>query len=129
MEINIVAVILAALVPFFLGYMWYTMIFNKPWMKEVGITEGDAVKGTDIKKQLIGSFILEILMAVVLSIVLGKDADASMGATKGFLVGLIVAFAFGVNYFFEGKTLKHWSINAGYNIILLTLMGLIIGAM
>lgn len=129
MEINVVAVVIAALVPFFLGYTWYTIIFNKPWMKEVGIKDGVTVGEIDIKKQLIGSFILELIMAVVISILLGKDADATRGLTIGFLVGLAVSLSFGVNYFFEGKTLRHWLINAGYNTILFTLMGLIIGAM
>lgn len=129
MEINIVAVVISALVPFFLGYAWYTIIFNKPWMKEVGIKEGVTVGEIDIKKQLIGSFVLELIIAVVLSVMLGKDADAGKGAVTGLLVGLAVALSFGVNYFFEGKTLKHWLINSGYNVILFVLMGLIIGAM
>ena len=129
MDVNPIAVVIAALVPFFLGYVWYTIVFNKPWMKEVGIKEGTTVGEIDIKKQLIGSFILELIMAVVLSYFLGRDADAGKGLVTGLLIGIIVALSFGVNYFFEGKTLNHWCINAGYNTILFTVMGLIIGAM
>lgn len=129
MEINIVAVVISAFVPFFLGYLWYTMIFNKPWMQEIGMKEGTSVPASAIQKQLIGSFIQEILMAVILSIILGSGADASRGAFIGFLMGVTAALVFGVNYLFEGKTLRHWGINAGYNIILFTIMGIIIGAM
>jgi hypothetical protein len=129
MNINFIAVFIAALVPFFLGYTWYTIIFNKPWMKEVGIREGVTVGEIDIKKQLIGSFILELIMGVVISILLGADADASKGLVTGLLTGVAASLAFGVNYFFEGKTLNHWLINAGYNTILFALMGLIIGAL
>lgn len=131
MEINVVAVFIAALVPFFLGYLWYTIIFNKPWMKEIGMSEEEAkvVQQRDFAKQIGGSFILEIFMAVILSLLLGKDADAGKGLLWGLLIGITVAFSFGVNYLFEGRTMKHWFINAGYNVILFTLMGIIIGAM
>lgn len=129
MEINIVAVVAAALIPFFLGYTWYTIVFNKPWMKEVGIKEGAVVQPSDIQKQLLGSFILELLMGVALSFVLGKDADAGRGLVVGLVVGIMVAFSFGVNYLFEGKTMKHWLINSGYNVIVFALMGTLIGAL
>lgn len=40
MEINYLAVALAALSAFFLGYVWYTVIFAKPWQQLIGM-KGD----------------------------------------------------------------------------------------
>lgn len=133
MEVNLVAVVLAALSAFFLGYIWYTIIFAKVWQKEIGLaSEGSAaanVQTPDLGKLLVGSFILELVMAFVMArFFVGTEAEALGGLKAGFLVGLLVAAAFGVNYLFEGKTLRHWIINAAYNVVVFSVMGLIIGA-
>lgn len=131
MEINYIAVILAALSAFFLGYLWYSVIFVKPWQKLIGMkTEDKNVKPSNLGKLLIGSFILELIMAFNLAAFIGKNADWSFGLWAGFAAGLgWVALAFGVNYMFEGKPFKLWLINASYNTVVFALMGLIIGAM
>lgn len=131
MEINFLAVGLAAFAAFFLGFVWYTIVFAKPWQKEIGMKEQDKnVQPPNMGLLLGGSFVLEVLMAVVLAIFIGKEADAITGLVKGAAIGLaFVGFAFGVNYLFEGKSFKHWLINAGYNTAVFALMGLIIGAM
>ncbi|MBL8015548.1 MAG: DUF1761 domain-containing protein [Candidatus Doudnabacteria bacterium] len=131
MEINFVAVFVAALAAFFLGFFWYTIIFAKPWQKEIGMgVKPEGAQPPSMGMMLGGSFVLEVLMALVLAYVLGKDADAMKGLITGGLIGLaMVGFAFGVNYLFEGKSLKHWLINAGYNTVVFAVMGLIIGAM
>jgi hypothetical protein len=73
---------------------------------------------------------MEIIMAFVISVLIGKDADWLTGLEKGAAIGFgLVALAFGVNYLFEGKSIKLWLINAGYNVVIFSLMGLIIGAM
>lgn len=128
MQINFLAVILAALSAFFLGYFWYTIIFAKPWQKEIGLKMEDATAAPNLGRQLVLSFILELIMAFTLANLIGKEADAITGLTKGAVIGAaFVAAAFGVNYLFEGKTLKHWMINAAYNVLVFAVMGLIIG--
>lgn len=133
-EINFLAVGLSALAAFFLGFVWYTVIFAKVWQKEIGM--GDIENNKDVQtpnlgKLLIESLILEVIMAFVMAaFIIGNDIDAATGLVKGLAVGLaLVGFAFGVNYLFEGKTLRHWMINAGYNTLVFAVMGLIIGAM
>lgn len=130
MEINILAVVLAALSAFFLGYIWYTLVFAKAWKKEIGMTDAmEKAQDAGFAQRLGTSFVLEIVSAVILSALIGKQASIVTGLVVGLAVGLIVSLAFGVNYLFEGKTLKHWAINAGYNIVFFGLMGLIIGIM
>jgi hypothetical protein len=47
----------------------------------------------------------------------------------GFLAGFgCVATFIGTHYLFERRSLKLFLINAGYSIVALTIMGLIIGA-
>lgn len=131
MEINFLAAILAALSAFFLGYLWYTVIFAKTWQKLIGMKgDGKDVKTPNLAKLLIGSFILELIMAFNLAAFIGRDADWVFGLSAGLAAGLgWVALAFGVNYMFEGKSFKLWLINAGYNTVVFAVMGAIIGAM
>lgn len=133
MEVNYLAVILAALAAFFLGYFWYSVIFVKPWQKLIGmkVTKKDELNvPPNLGKLLAGSFILELVMAYSLAVVIGSNSDWQYGLAIGCVVGIcFVSFAFGVNYMFEGKSLKLWLINAGYNTVVFALMGLIIGLM
>ncbi|HSI20327.1 MAG TPA: DUF1761 domain-containing protein [Verrucomicrobiae bacterium] len=131
MEINYLAVALAALAAFFLGYLWYSVIFVKPWQQEIGMkAEGGNAATPNLGKLLIGSLILEIIMAFNLAAFIGADGDWRLGLGAGIAAGLgWVALALGVNYMFEGKSFKLWLINGGYNVVVFAVMGLIIGAM
>lgn len=131
MNVNFLAVALAALSAFFLGYLWYTVIFAKSWQKLIGMKSTDGKTQTPgLGKILLGSFILELIMAFNLAMFIGPNADWAFGLGAGLAAGLgWVALAFGVNYMFEGKSFKLWLINAGYNTVIFAVMGLIIGAM
>jgi hypothetical protein len=130
LDINIVAVGLAALSAFFLGYLWYTVLFAKPWQKLIGMKDSSTGDTPNLGKLLIGSFILEIIMAFNLAAFIGTDANWAFGLGAGIAAGLgWVGLALGVNYLFEGKSFKLWLINAGYNTVVFAVMGAIIGAM
>lgn len=135
MEVNFLAVGLAALAAFFLGFLWYTVIFAKSWQELIGMGSKGSGKGStnetpNLGRLLVGSLILEIIMAYMLASFIGTDATMMTGLHYGLVVGLgWVGLAFGVNYMYEGKPLKLWLINAGYNAVVFSVMGAIIGAM
>ncbi len=135
MEVNYLAVGLAALAAFFLGFLWYTVIFAKPWQELIGMGSkgkgaGSTAETPNLGRLLVGSLILEIIMAYILASFIGTGAGLMSGLHYGFVVGLAwVSLAFGVNYMFEGKPLKLWLINAGYNVVVFSAIGAIIGAM
>lgn len=129
MSINFLAVGLAALSAFFLGFIWYNVVFSKPWQQELGNKSGKSPMPQNLGQLLITSLILEVIMAIALSTFIPTEVDAMRGFVIGLTVGVAVGLAFGVNYLFEGKTLKHWAINAVYNVIVFAVMGAIIGAL
>lgn len=135
MDINYLAVFLAALAAFFLGFLWYTIIFAKPWQELIGMgSKGKGKASTqdtpNLGRLLGGSFVLELIMAFTFAMFMGRGAGAMTGLGYGLVAGLgWVGLAFGVNYLFEGKPFKLWLINAGYNTLVFAVMGLIIGAM
>jgi len=60
---------------------------------------------------------------------LGSESTIGFGAAAGASVGLFwVGTALGVVYLFEHRPLGHWTVNAGYQVIAYTIMGLILGA-
>jgi hypothetical protein len=128
-HLNFWAILVAALSTFVLGGIWYSpAAFGKAWMKENGLTEEDLKKGSMAK--IFGlAFVLGLVSAVNLAMFLGPDADVTFGAFAGFAAGFgWVATFVGTHYLFERKSFKLFLINAGYSIVALTIMGVIIGA-
>ena len=125
---NFLAVILAAVASFVVGWAWYSKLgFGKQWMEETGITEEKA-KQTDLKILFGGAFALNFLAALVMALYLKANQSLIAAVAFGFAVGSCwVATSFGVNYLFEGKSLRLFFINAGYVVVQFTVMGLVLG--
>lgn len=126
MEINFLAAFIASFTGLILGFLWYSVLFAKPWQKLASVTDAQMQKG--MGKRALGSYLLTLVMALNLAAFIGPAQTASFGLFAGLAAGLgWVAMAFGTNYLFEHRPLKLYFINAGYNILLLSIMGLIIG--
>ena len=129
--VNWIAVVVAALSTFLIGGVWYSpAVFGKAWMKENGLTE-EGMKGSNMFKIFGTAFILGLIASVNLAMFLGPDPamNATMGAFYGFLAGFgWVATFVGTHYLFERKSFKLFLINAGYSVVSLTIMGVILGA-
>lgn len=126
---NIWAVLVAAASTFLIGGLWYSpAVFGKAWMRENGFTE-ESLKGANMAKIFGLAFVLGLIAAANLAMFLGEETNASMGAFYGFLAGFgWVATFVGTHYLFERKSFKLFLINAGYSVVALTVMGVIIGA-
>lgn len=129
MQLNYLAIIVAALSTFLIGGLWYSpALFGKAWMRENGFQEEDMKKGSMAK--IFGlAFVLGLISAVNLAMFMGPENDPAMGALWGFLAGAgWVATFVGTHYLFERRSLKLFLINAGYSIVALTVMGVILAA-
>jgi hypothetical protein len=129
MDLNYWAILVAALSTFLIGGLWYSpAVFGKAWMKENGFTEDDLKKGNMAK--IFGlAFFLGLIASVNLAMFMGPESDPTMGALWGFLAGFgWVATFVGTHYLFERKSFKLFLINAGYSVVALTVMGVIIAA-
>jgi hypothetical protein len=137
--INYVAVLVATVATFFVGYVWYTPLFGKAWARENKIdTSGGATSG-QLAKGLIMNIIGCFLMAYVFAhnnaawtFVPGM-AEMSSGATianaaiftwLGFYVPVDMnAVAW------EGKSWKLFFINTGYHLTMLIVAATILVTM
>jgi drug/metabolite transporter (DMT)-like permease len=97
-------------------------------MRENGFTE-EQLKNSNMMKIFGLSFLLGLIAAVNLAMFMGPEDRPAMGALWGFLAGFgWVATFIGTHYLFERKSFKLFLINAGYSIVALTVMGVIIAA-
>src|SRR6188768_1951440 len=126
---NYLAIFVAALSTFLIGGLWYSpAVFGKAWMRENGFKEED-MKGRNMMKIFGLAFLLAVISAVNLAMFMGPESDPIMGALWGFLAGAgWVATFVGTHYLFERKSFTLFLINAGYSVVALTIMGVILAA-
>ena len=129
MEINWLAVLVAAISAFVLGGLWYGPLFGKAWMKHSGMTEKRIKEGSPAKIYG-GAFVLSLIAALVFAMFLGPKPGVEFATGAGFAAGLAwVAASLGINYLFEQKPMGLWLVNGGYNTVQFTLYGLVLGLM
>ena len=66
-QINFLAIGLAVLGSFMLGFLWYSFLFNKSWMKEMGHDGTETATKSQMFRSLGLNFIGTLLMVWVLS--------------------------------------------------------------
>lgn len=128
-EINWIAMVLAAMAGFLVGGLWYGPLFLKPWQAEAGITD-EQMRARKPALVFGSAFLLNLFAAFILGHVLATyghpDLAVSVMIASGIALGFIVT-AFGVNYLFAAKSLKLFAIDAGYWVVMYSLMGAIFG--
>jgi hypothetical protein len=156
MEINWIALLLAALSTLVVGFVWYNpKVFGTIWMKESGMTE-EKMKGSN----MIMIFGLSIIYAFFISFVLqmlvihqfgaigmvGGDPSIAKpsyaafmadygtafrsfkhGALHGFMTGLFLILPVtGVSALYERRSFKYVLVSGGYWVVSMMIMGGII---
>jgi hypothetical protein len=125
--LNWLAVAAAAVSSFILGGLWYGPLFGKVWMRATGITEEKAAQA-NMGKVFGVSLVLQLVAAAVLAMFIGGEATVGFAVAAGASVGVFwIAPALGVVYLFEQRSFVHWAVNAGYQAVAFTVMGLILG--
>ncbi len=126
-NINWLSVMIAAISTFLIGGIWYGPLFGKAWMEAFGYSEDD-LKKRSIPKTFGLSLLLAFIAALILEMFIGPEANMIFGSLAGFFAGFgWVATFLGILYLFEMQSMKVYLINAGYCVLSLTLMGLILG--
>jgi len=127
--VNWLAVLAATAAAFTLGAFWYSRyMFGNAWMQEVGLSEESLAK-INMRPVLAGTAVLQFVAATALAAFLGAGSTWQTGLQSGLVVGICwIATAYGVTYLFELRSLRLFSINAGYYIVTFAVMATIIGA-
>lgn len=156
MNINFLALLLAALSTLVVGFIWYNpKVFGNIWMKEAGLTEED-MKGANMVKIFGLSIVYAFLISFILQMLtihqfgamgmVGGDPTVAKpsyaafmadygtafrtfkhGALHGFMTGLFMAFPLiGTGALYERRSFKYVMVSSGFWIVCFTIMGGII---
>ncbi len=136
-QINWLAVLLAALSTMIVGSAWYTKAtFGSTWMKLIGKTEKDLSKAgsTPIVLAVVASFLTAFVLAYftyLASQFYGDDYSyLQISLSTAFWVWLgFMAARFLTHDAFEGRPKKLTLITVGHELLTVLVMGLIIGLM
>lgn len=128
LHINIWAVLVAALVTFAIGALWYShLLFAKPWIKAHGYTpEKLKTMQTGAGRAYGVSLLCYLVMAAVLAVLVNLAGLHSLvgGVKLGILCWLGFAATIGLTaHMFSEKTLAAYLIDAGYQLVYLVVMG------
>lgn len=74
MEINFIAILVAALIPMLLGFIWYhPKVFGKTWMQAAGMSE-EKIKTGNMPLIFGVSFVCSLILAMVMNTLAYHDA-------------------------------------------------------
>ncbi len=129
---SLVKILVLTVLSFCLGGLWYSpILFAKAWMADAKITpemwKAEPSRG---RTAMIGTFLLSFVSTYTLAALVSAlhVTGAIKGAEFGFLVGAgLVAARNGTNALFEMKTLRHYLIVSGHDVVLLTIQRAILG--
>lgn len=134
-DINYLAVIVAALASVVVGFAWYGFLFQKPWMREMGFTM-DSMKSMSMTpmRATLMQFVASLVTGVVLTVLIawGKTYYPEVSALKAGVhtalwvwLGFYAPMTLGA-VLWEGKSYKLWFINASNWLVTLLVMGMIL---
>lgn len=124
------SVSLAAVASFILGWIWYSALFGKIWMRESGVSKSSMNKQSMVTS-IVGGLIAQLVMAWVLAMFI--SATGSAGALEGMIsafwiwLGFVATITMGL-VLWEGKSMTLFWINSIHWLVALVIQGAIIGA-
>ena len=138
-EINWLAILIAVVANFFLGFIWYTPLFGKAWAKEMGFDmtqkppASAMIKGMVI--MVIGNFLLAYVFAHNIAVwdpvtwgqAPSPASPAAFAGTAAFFTWLGFFLPLDLNSIaWEQKSWKLFFINTGYHLLNLVVVALIL---
>ena len=133
-EVNFLAVVVAGIVAFLVGGVWYTALFGKLWAKLHDYSE-ERMRAMKVRRPpplFFGTMIVSYLVlafAIALLLTGLTERTAVSGAAVGALLWLGPAAAIGMTgHIASDKANGLFLIDVGCELFYLILMGLILGA-
>ena len=129
-SINYLAVFVAALSSFMVGWIWYGPLFGKTWMKLHGFTE-EELKDSSMSMPVIMvvNYIATALAALAIAMFIGPESTAGFGIFAGLMIAIFWIGTSRLNdVLYEKKPWGLFFINVGYNTVIYVIMGAILGA-
>ncbi len=138
--INYLAVLVSAVAAMGIGFLWYGKLFSKQWQELMGWTPermaqmqaegGKKNMNVQYGIQAVGALLMAFVLAH--SIIFAGAYLNAAGVSAGLMgaiwswLGFVAPVTVGI-VLWDGKPWKLWFINAGYYLVVLLAMGVILG--
>ncbi len=134
--INYWAVLLCVVMSIVLGSLWYGPLFGKQWMRLAGIQKPESMTPA-IKKSMIQSYVIMAVGSLFMAFVLAHflfyasaftrmvGIEAGLQGSLWVWLGFVAPVTIG-SVLWESKPWKYWFITAGYYLVSLSIMGVIL---
>jgi hypothetical protein len=139
MNINFIAILVAVVANFILGFIWYTPLFGKVWAKEMGFDTSIKPTGAEMAKgmifMVIGNFFLAYVFAhniAAWSFVPGMEEMSQTVSIMNSAIFTWLGFYLPVDIgivTWEKKSWKLFFINTGYHLVMLIVASVILTLM
>ena len=136
LPINLIAVVIAAVVAFVLGFLFHRPVSGKLWMKLADIHPTGNEKFSDMVPQMFWNLLSNLVTAYVLAVIyLFASSSPLLGAT-GAWGGIIVAVwvwagflvtSSSIEVVWMGRKAKLWLFECACSLVVMIAMGAIIG--
>jgi hypothetical protein len=131
-NINVVAVIVAAVVSFLLGWLWYSpVLFANTWMKALGKSKEDIMKGG--RQAMFKGMSISFLQALIVATAIAHFFNLGGGTTVGMAIetACVCWFAFVVmldlvTRTYEQSNITLFYIHVGYRLFEFNIIALIL---
>ena len=126
--LNWLAILVATIVAFVIGGLWYGPIFGQAWLKALGKTEEELQPSPT---PFIISFFSALLTCVVLAALIGSLGITTLSG--GLLIGAITGVGFIATAMASDSAFCGWGVNlfaiqSGYRVLYSIVMGGILAA-
>ena len=129
---SLLAIILATIIFYMVGFAIYGFLFSEQWMTYAGMTEAEALARNEALGPMMFVWGLLITLAQVLGIALFLKKANISSAGKGLLKGAILATLFSLpvmtyNWLYQGSSANLLGLNYMHLLIGYSLVGAVLG--
>ena len=136
LQINVVAVLVATVVSFILGFFWYAKLFVQPWMREMGYDPNMRPDGKTMAKgmalMVIGNFLFAWVLAFYLAgwrFIPGTAEQGTLSFAINSALSVWIGFFVPVHLsrvVWERHSWKLFFMNSGYHLVATGVVALIL---
>ncbi|WP_373756751.1 DUF1761 domain-containing protein [Streptococcus ferus] len=119
---TILFAVLAGIVSFIIGGLWYGLIFRQAWLKAVGLSPSQIEAAGNGQKEMFATALIEIVTACLTIVFL--NALTINPISSAAIIGLLSVLSALKNYLFERRPINLILINEGYKWICFLVAGI-----
>ncbi|CAN5705668.1 hypothetical protein BH11PAT2_BH11PAT2_06020 [soil metagenome] len=134
--INLMAVVVAAVAAFVLGFLFHGPVLGKLWMKLADIHPTGNEKFSDMVPQLLWNILANLVTAYVLAVIYffaSSSPHVGVGVAGAIMVSVWIWLGFlvtstSIGVIWMNQSAKLWVFESGCSLVVMIVMGAIIGA-